>query len=366
MIESLKGKVNSVETLAQLRTEIDQISLEILHLLNKRAEVAKKIGEVKSQAGTTNKFDPVREQQLLLWLVEQNEGPLNDETVIQIFKEIFKVALSIQEQDQENKLLVTRNETTPDTIVQIGEVIFGGETPVMIAGPCAIESEQQVRLVAKELVKQGVHVMRGGAYKPRTSPYDFQGLGLDGLKMFYRIAKEYDLVVVTEIMDELSLQEALPYLDIVQIGTRNMQNFSLLKAAGQQEKPVLLKRGMSATVEEWMYAAEYIMAQGNKQVILCERGIRTYENATRNTLDISAVPLMKQKTHLPIFVDVTHAAGRKDIMLPLAKAAIAAGANGIMIEVHPLPSTALSDAQQQLDFDEFGQFMLNIENVLKQ
>lgn len=366
MIESLKGKVNSVETLAQLRTEIDQISLEILHLLNKRAEVAKKIGEVKSQAGTTNKFDPVREQQLLLWLVEQNEGPLNDETVIQIFKEIFKVALSIQEQDQENKLLVTRNETTPDTIVQIGEVIFGGETPVMIAGPCAIESEQQVHLVAKELVKQGVHVMRGGAYKPRTSPYDFQGLGLDGLKMFYRIAKEYDLVVVTEIMDELSLQEALPYLDIVQIGTRNMQNFSLLKAAGQQEKPVLLKRGMSATVEEWMYAAEYIMAQGNKQVILCERGIRTYENATRNTLDISAVPLMKQKTHLPIFVDVTHAAGRKDIMLPLAKAAIAAGANGIMIEVHPLPSTALSDAQQQLDFDEFGQFMLNIENVLKQ
>ncbi|MGL4952543.1 MAG: bifunctional 3-deoxy-7-phosphoheptulonate synthase/chorismate mutase, partial [Culicoidibacterales bacterium] len=214
------------------------------------------------------------------------------------------------------------------------------------------------------LVNQGVQVMRGGAYKPRTSPYDFPGLGLEGLKMFYGIAKEHNLVVITEIMDVNELQAAIPYLDVVQIGTRNMQNFSLLKAAGQQSKPVLLKRGMSATIEEWMYAAEYIMAQGNTQVMFCERGIRTYENATRNTLDISAVPLMKQKTHLPVFVDVTHAAGRKDIMLPLAKAAIAAGANGIMVEVHPLPSTALSDAQQQLDFPEFENFMVEMEPFL--
>lgn len=353
-----------METLQQLRTEIDQISLEILQLLNKRAEVAQKIGLVKSQSGTLNKFDPVREQQLLLWLIEHNDGPLSDETVIQLFKEIFKVALTLQEKDQEKTLLVARHEQTPDTVIEVDGVRFGGTTPVMIAGPCAVESEQQIRAVAQQLVEQGVKVMRGGAYKPRTSPYDFQGLGLEGLKMFYRIAKEHDLVVITEIMDVTELEAALPYLDVVQIGTRNMQNFALLKAAGQQPKPVLLKRGMSATIEEWMYAAEYIMAQGNHQVMFCERGIRTYENATRNTLDISAVPLMKQKTHLPVFVDVTHAAGRKDIMLPLAKAALAAGANGIMVEVHPLPSTALSDAQQQLDFPEFDGFMTEMTPFL--
>lgn len=354
-----------METLAQLRTEIDEISLEILQLLNKRAEVARKIGEVKSQSGSTNKFDPLREQELLLWLIEQNHGPLSDETVIQLFKEIFKVALAVQEADQAKSLLVTRHEDTPDTIIEIGNVRFGDKMPIVIAGPCAVESEAQIRAVAKQLVTQGVQVMRGGAYKPRTSPYDFQGLGLEGLKMFYRVAKEHDLVVITEIMDVSELQAAVPYLDVVQIGTRNMQNFALLKAAGQQPKPVLLKRGMSATIEEWMYAAEYIMAQGNMQVMLCERGIRTYENATRNTLDISAIPLMKQKTHLPIFVDVTHAAGRKDIMLPLAKAGLAAGADGIMVEVHPLPSTALSDAQQQLDFSEFAEFMANLNPHLK-
>ncbi|MGL4624592.1 MAG: bifunctional 3-deoxy-7-phosphoheptulonate synthase/chorismate mutase [Culicoidibacterales bacterium] len=354
----------SVETLAQLRNEIDTISLEILQLLNKRAAVAQKIGMVKSQSGTTNKFDPRREQELLLWLVEQNQGPLNDETIIQLFKEIFKASLAVQEQEQEKKLLVTRHEQTPDTVINVGAVAFGGQEPIMIAGPCAVESEAQIRAVAQELVAHGVQVMRGGAYKPRTSPYDFQGLGLEGLKMFYRVAKEFGLVVITEIMDPIELTAALPYLDIVQIGTRNMQNFALLKAAGQQEKPVLLKRGMSATIEEWMYAAEYIMAQGNEQVIFCERGIRTYENATRNTLDISAVPLMKQKTHLPVFVDVTHAAGRKDIMLPLAKAALAAGADGIMVEVHPLPSTALSDAQQQLDFPEFSAFMTEMKPFL--
>ncbi|MGL6009717.1 MAG: bifunctional 3-deoxy-7-phosphoheptulonate synthase/chorismate mutase [Culicoidibacterales bacterium] len=353
-----------METLAQLRSEIDHISLEILQLLNKRAEIAQQIGVVKSQSGTMNKFDPRREQELLLWLIEHNDGPLSDETIIQLFKEIFKAALAVQEADQEKTLLVTRHETTPDTISQVGGVAFGGTQPVMIAGPCAVESEAQIRAVAKELVNQGVQVMRGGAYKPRTSPYDFQGLGLEGLKMFYGIAKEHNLVVITEIMDVNELQATIPYLDVVQIGTRNMQNFSLLKAAGQQSKPVLLKRGMSATIEEWMYAAEYIMAQGNTQVMFCERGIRTYENATRNTLDISAVPLMKQKTHLPVFVDVTHAAGRKDIMLPLAKAAIAAGANGIMVEVHPLPSTALSDAQQQLDFPEFENFMVEMEPFL--
>ena len=189
--------------------------------------------------------------------------------------------------------------------------------------------------------------MRGGAYKPRTSPYDFQGLGFEGLKLLKTAADRQDLRVITEI----------PYVDIIQVGARNMQNFDLLKEVGKTDKPVLLKRGLSATIEEFIYAAEYIMASGNSQVILCERGIRTYERATRNTLDITAVPILKQETHLPVMVDVTHSTGRRDLLLPAAKAALAIGADGVMVEVHPNPAIALSDAQQQLDFDQFDQFV---------
>ncbi|HHQ6965299.1 TPA: bifunctional 3-deoxy-7-phosphoheptulonate synthase/chorismate mutase, partial [Staphylococcus aureus] len=203
---------------------------------------------------------------------------------------------------------------------------------------------------------KGEKFIRGGAFKPRTSPYDFQGLGVEGLKILKQIKDKYDLNVVSEIVNPNDFEVADEYLDVFQIGARNMQNFELLKEAGRTKKPILLKRGLSATIEEFVYAAEYIASQGNQNIILCERGIRTYEKATRNTLDISAVPILKQGTHLPVMVDVTHSTGRKDIMLPTAKAALAVGADGVMAEVHPDPSVALSDAGQQMDLDEFQTF----------
>ncbi|KHE70318.1 bifunctional 3-deoxy-7-phosphoheptulonate synthase/chorismate mutase, partial [Halobacillus sp. BBL2006] len=194
-------------------------------------------------------------------------------------------------------------------------------------------------------------------FKPRTSPYDFQGLGIEGLKMLKQAADENDLAVVSEIVNPADLEEALDYLDVIQIGARNMQNFELLKAAGSVNKPVLLKRGMSATISEFINAAEYIISRGNENIILCERGIRTYEKATRNTLDISSVPILKQETHLPVMVDVTHSTGRRDLLLPAAKAALAIGADGVMAEVHPDPAVALSDSAQQMDIPTFQNFM---------
>lgn len=208
-------------------------------------------------------------------------------------------------------------------------------------------------------------MIRGGAYKPRTSPYDFQGLGLEGLKILKQVSQQYNLAVVSEIVTPHHLEDALDYIDVVQIGARNMQNFELLKAAGQINKPILLKRGMSATIEEFIHAAEYIISQGNDQIILCERGIRTYEKATRNTLDISAVPILKQETHLPVFVDVTHSTGRRDLLLPAAKAAIAIGADGVMAEVHPDPAVALSDAAQQMNLQQFDEFYDSLQKFMK-
>jgi 3-deoxy-7-phosphoheptulonate synthase/chorismate mutase len=210
--------------------------------------------------------------------------------------------------------------------------------------------------VAKSIKGKGLKMIRGGAYKPRTSPYDFQGLGLEGLKILKRVADEFDLAVVSEIVNPADIETACEYIDVIQIGARNMQNFELLKAAGAVKKPVLLKRGLAATIDEFINAAEYILAQGNDQVILCERGIRTYERATRNTLDITAVPILKQETHLPVFVDVTHSTGRRDLLLPAAKAGIAIGADGIMAEVHPDPAVALSDAAQQMNLQQFDEF----------
>ena len=228
--------------------------------------------------------------------------------------------------------------------------------PHFVFGPCSVESYEQVAAVAASVKAKGLKLLRGGAYKPRTSPYDFQGLGVEGLKILKRVADEYDLAVISEIVTPTDIDTALQYIDVIQIGARNMQNFELLKAAGSVNKPVLLKRGMSATIEEFINAAEYIMSQGNGQIILCERGIRTYERATRNTLDISAVPILKQETHLPVFVDVTHSTGRKDLLLPCTKAALAIGADGVMAEVHPDPAVALSDSAQQMDLKQFDEF----------
>ncbi|KAG2867596.1 hypothetical protein PC115_g25439 [Phytophthora cactorum] len=230
----------------------------------------------------------------------------------------------------------------------------------MIAGPCSVESYEQVREVAAALKAAGITVMRGGAFKPRTSPYDFQGLGIEGLKILKEVADEFGLKTISEIVHPSHIELAGEYIDVIQIGARNMQNFELLKAAGDVNIPILLKRGLSATIDEFVHAAEYVVSRGNKQVMLIERGIRTYEKATRNTLDISAVPILKQETHLPVLVDVTHSTGRKDILAPCAKAALAAGADGVMVEVHPNPAVALSDSAQQLNIEQFNQFLTSV------
>jgi 3-deoxy-7-phosphoheptulonate synthase/chorismate mutase len=356
-----KGEsIMSHTSLEQLRERLNEINGQLLELLSERAQIAQEIGQVKEKQGVP-KFDPVREKQMLEELVAKNPGPFTNETVAHLFKQIFQASLNLQVTDHKKQLLVSRKKQKDDTVISLGSVKIGGNQPVMIAGPCSVESYEQVRQVAAVLKQAGITVMRGGAFKPRTSPYDFQGLGMDGLKILKEVADEFGLKTISEIVDPAHVEIASEYIDVIQIGARNMQNFELLKAAGDVRTPVLLKRGLSATIEEFLHAAEYILSRGNTQVMLIERGIRTYEKATRNTLDISAVPILKQESHLPVLVDVTHSTGRKDILAPCAKAALAAGADGIMVEVHPDPATALSDAAQQLNFEEFNRFYTDVK-----
>lgn len=350
--------------LQDLREKLDEINLSLLQLINDRAEVVQQIGKVKEKQGV-NKYDPMRERAMLDLIENQNKGPLDNSTIKHIFKEIFKVSLDLQKDDQKKALLVSRKKKPEDTIVSIKGEKVGNGSPVMVFGPCAVESYEQVAAVAEQIQAKGLKFMRGGAYKPRTSPYDFQGLGLEGLQILKKVSEEYGLAVISEIVSPADIETAVDYVDVIQIGARNMQNFELLKAAGAVDKPVLLKRGLSATIDEFIHAAEYIMSQGNGNIILCERGIRTYEKATRNTLDITAVPILKQETHLPVLVDVTHSTGRKDLLLPAAKAALAIGADGIMAEVHPDPGVALSDSAQQMDFAEFDEFYEGIQSQLR-
>ncbi len=342
--------------LESYRSDIVSLNHQILDLLSKRGELAQKIGEEKLKQGTRI-YDPQREKEMLKDLIDSNKGPFNDNTIKQLFKEIFKASTDLQKSENEKHLYVSRKLKPEDTIVTFDNGgIIGDGNKSFVFGPCSVESFEQVEAVAKNLHAKGEKFIRGGAFKPRTSPYDFQGLGVEGLKILKQIKDKYDLNVVSEIVNSNDFEVADEYLDVFQIGARNMQNFELLKEAGRTKKPILLKRGLSATIEEFVYAAEYIASQGNQNIILCERGIRTYEKATRNTLDISAVPILKQGTHLPVMVDVTHSTGRKDIMLPTAKAALAVGADGVMAEVHPDPSVALSDAGQQMNLDEFQAF----------
>ncbi|WLR60856.1 bifunctional 3-deoxy-7-phosphoheptulonate synthase/chorismate mutase [Guptibacillus hwajinpoensis] len=344
----------------ELREKLDEINLQLLDLINERAEVAKEIGRVKKAQGI-NRFDPVRERKMLDMLTEKNGGPFDNSTLQHIFKEIFKASLELQEDDHRKALLVSRKRQPDNTVIDIKGEKVGDGGQVLISGPCAVESYEQVAEVARAVKKQGFKMLRGGAFKPRTSPYDFQGLGEEGLKILKQVADEYDLAVVSEIVNPADIETAVKYVDVIQIGARNMQNFELLKAAGSVDKPVLLKRGLSATIQEFINAAEYIVSNGNTQVMLCERGIRTYEKATRNTLDITAVPILKQETHLPVLVDVTHSTGRKDLLFPAAKAGLAIGADGIMVEVHPDPAVALSDAAQQLDIPQYEQFVNDLK-----
>ena len=244
----------------------------------------------------------------------------------------------------------------PDpTSVQVGNTFIGPGHLAIMAGPCAIESEEQLLLIAKSVKKAGASFLRGGAYKPRTSPYSCQGREEEGLRYMKKAQEETGLATVCEVISESSIEAAVKYVDMLQIGARNMQNFQLLREAGQSGLPVLLKRGLSSTIDEWLNAAEYIIAEGNRNVVLCERGIRTYETATRNTLDISAVPVLKSKSHLPVIVDPSHASGVRAYVAPLAKCAVAAGADGLMIEVHNNPACALSDGPQSLTFAQFDE-----------
>jgi 3-deoxy-7-phosphoheptulonate synthase len=260
--------------------------------------------------------------------------------------------------------LVSREVKEDDTIISLKGIEIGSGRPVIIAGPCAVESREQFLIAACQVKKAGAHMLRGGAFKPRTSPYAFQGLEEEGLKILKAASLETGLPTVTEVIDEWSLETALKYVDILQIGARNMQNFQLLKKAGQTGTPVLLKRGMSATVEEWLMAAEYIMSEGNGNIILCERGIRTFETATRNTLDLSAVPLVKRLSHLPVIVDPSHATGDRSLVIPMALAAIAGGADGLIVEMHPDPAKALSDGPQSLDPHQFRQLMVRVNQLV--
>ena len=255
----------------------------------------------------------------------------------------------------ESYKLANRKFHPDDTIIHVGNTQIGGGALAIMAGPCAIENEDQLLSTARAVKQAGASFLRGGAYMPRTSPYSFQGLEEEGLKYMKTAREETGLKVICEVTSARAIETASRYVDMLQIGARNMQNFELLKEAGKTGIPVLLKRGLAATIDEWLNAAEYIMSEGNEQVVLCERGIRTFETSTRNTLDISAVPVLKEKTHLPVIVDPSHASGVRAYVAPLARAAVAAGADGLMIEVHPCPACALSDGPQSLNFTDFEQ-----------
>ncbi|MGY4687548.1 3-deoxy-7-phosphoheptulonate synthase [Petrotoga sp. DB-2] len=261
--------------------------------------------------------------------------------------------------------LASRTFKSKDSIYDIGGIKIGGENFLTIAGPCAVESKKQVLETALFLKEKGVKFLRGGAYKPRTSPYSFQGLKEEGLKILKEVSDETGLKIVTEVMDTREVELVSKYADVLQIGTRNMQNFALLKEVGKLNKPVLLKRGLSATYKEFLMSAEYIISEGNNQVILCERGIRTFTDETRNTLDISAIPVIKRYSHLPIIIDPSHASGDWRYVAPLSKAAVAAGADGLIIEVHPDPKNALSDGKQSLNFEQFSELMDQIKALLE-
>jgi 3-deoxy-7-phosphoheptulonate synthase len=263
-----------------------------------------------------------------------------------------------------NAKLATQSHPNHNTLVKLSEnVAFGGKELVIIGGPCAVENRIQMELVAQKLQHAPVQALRGGVFKPRTSPYSFQGLGVEGLEILSEVRSRYNLPVVTEVMTIDQIETLAAHGDMLQVGSRNMQNFDLLKALGQIEKPVLLKRGLAATLEEFVMAAEYILSHGNSQVVLCERGIRSFDNFTRNVLDLGAVAALKQLTHLPVIVDPSHAVGKRELVAPLAKAAVACGADGLMIECHPEPEKSVSDARQALSLDDMVDLVQSLRPI---
>jgi len=286
-----------------------------------------------------------------------NKGPVEDSRLLSLdgVKEAIPVTKPYK--------LVSRETQPQSTVITVNNIKIGGGEPVIMAGPCAVENEDQALTIARLVKQYGAQVFRGGAFKPRTSPYSFQGLGEEGLKILKKVRRETGLLIVTEATDHINIDIVEQYADIIQIGARNMQNYSLLRRAGQASKPILLKRGFAATIEELLMSAEYIMSEGNTQIILCERGIRTFSDNTRNTLDLSAIPSIKEVSHLPVVVDPSHAAGRRDYVIPLSKGAIAVGADGLLVEVHHDPLHALSDGMQSLYPEQFARLMKEIKGI---
>ena len=259
--------------------------------------------------------------------------------------------------------LASRTFKKEDTVISVGDVKIGGNEVVMIAGPCSVESEEQIFKLAEIVSNAGAKILRGGAFKPRTSPYSFQGLGEEGLKLLRKAADKYKLLVITEVMENAQIHLIAQYTDIFQVGARNMQNFALLNELGKISKPVMLKRGLAATVEDWLMSAEYVLSNGNRDLMLCERGIRTFETYTRNTFDLSAIPVVHKRSHLPVIADPSHATGLRDKVLPMARAAVAAGADGLMVEVHHDPEHALSDGPQALLPEQFTELMEQVKLI---
>jgi 3-deoxy-7-phosphoheptulonate synthase len=292
-------------------------------------------------------------------------GVIGDERILQTVPfEGFKCVEKVMPILKPYKIASKDFKKTP-THVKVGKYVIGDKDIVLIAGPCSVESEEKFLKAASEVKKAGAHILRGGAFKPRTSPYSFQGLGEEGLKILAKAREIYDMPVVTEVLDTRHVELVNKYADMFQIGARNMQNFELLKEVGKTNKPVLLKRGMMATVTEWLMSAEYILSNGNMNVVLCERGIRTFETATRNTLDLAMIPLTKELTHLPIIIDPSHGTGKRSLIPAMAKAAVAAGADGLAIEVHPKPEEALSDGDQSLLPSEYMALVKELKKVAR-
>jgi chorismate mutase/prephenate dehydratase len=292
--------------------------------------------------------------------IEAKEGSITEDLVSIDVVDNKKVKSPSKPKTKISYKLASREYKSDDTIVKVGNVSIGGDNFTIIAGPCSVESKEQILTCAREAKENSVHILRGGCFKPRTSPYSFQGLGYEALQYLKDAGHNYELPIITEVLTNEQVHKVAEHADILQVGARNMQNFALLSEVGKSFRPVMLKRGMMSSLDELLNAAEYILARGNRQVFLCERGIRTFETATRNTLDLSAIPILKERTHLPIVVDPSHAIGQRDKVTPLAKAAKAVGAHGIMVEFHPDPNKALSDGQQSLDFDQFENLMAEL------
>ncbi|HVU14774.1 MAG TPA: bifunctional 3-deoxy-7-phosphoheptulonate synthase/chorismate mutase [Phototrophicaceae bacterium] len=350
-------------SVSELRGQVDDINMQILELLTKRAKVVSEIGKLHTRMGVSH-YDPSREAEMLTRLEQANKGPFSNETIKALFREIFRASLDMEETQARARIRVQRKSPDERTVIRMpdGYEIGGGDFSV-IAGSCTVESYEQMDEVAAALAARGVRIMRGMAWKPRTSPYEFQGMGEPGLQIAREVANKYNMYVVSEIMDASQIPMFMDYVDVFWVGARNMQNSFLLKALGKIDRPVFLKNGISATQEEFLYSAEYIVSSGNPNVMLIMRGIRTYEKVTRNAIDIGALAVLKLESHLPVIMDISHSAGRRDIAKPLARVARSVGADGLMVEVHPNPPVAMSDAKQQLTIQQFNEMMDEIAQM---